>query len=83
MSRFYESLIKERKKAKPNSSIVNMYLNKEFISRRNWLECTPAEYRVEKFLETYPCFQNHAEVSNIIFTVIQTRTGAKQCHPLN
>ena len=65
MSRHHSALMKEMEKTKPSPVVVNFYLNKEFQSRRNWLRCTPAEYRCEKFFSTYPCFKDHVEV-NII-----------------
>lgn len=63
MSRHYNALIKELRKSKPNVLVVNTYLNKEFLSRRNWLRITPADYRCEKFCKIYTCFKNHVEVN--------------------
>ena len=62
MKRHYKLLEKEMKKKNPNRQIVNMYLNKEFDTRRKWLESIPAEERCKQLLEFYPCFTDHIEV---------------------
>ena len=64
MSRHYEKLIAESKKTKPNANIINIYLNKEFPARRNWLQHLDGENRVEIFMEAYPCFSDHQEVNS-------------------
>ena len=62
MRRHYNALIKETEKKKPNPAVVNSYLNKEFSTRRSWLEGVSAGERVEKLLDVYPCFKDHVEV---------------------
>ena len=62
MARMYSNLKNELKKNKPIATVVNMYLNKEFASRRKWLQSTNFDSRSVMFIEAYPCFKNHVEV---------------------
>ena len=59
--RHYTSLEKKMKK-NPNVMIVNMYLNKEYQARRDWLESISAENRCQQLLAMHPCFTDHVEV---------------------
>ena len=71
MERHYSGL----KKKKP--SPVNLYLNKEFSARRDWLSDVSAGERVEKLLEAYSCFKDHVEVNTIVDL---TRTKVIELH---
>jgi hypothetical protein len=62
LKRHYRLLEKEMKKKKPDKTIVNIYLNKEFSTRRDWLQKIPAEKRCQMVLDFYPCFADHVEV---------------------
>ena len=62
MTRHYSALTKECKKKKPNPAVLNLYLNKEFASRRKWLRTTDAQTRCHDLVEKYPCFKDHVEV---------------------
>eukprot|EP00112_Aurelia_sp_Birch-Aquarium-sp1_P023159 Seg679.17 transcript_id=Seg679.17/GoldUCD/mRNA.D3Y31 product="hypothetical protein" protein_id=Seg679.17/GoldUCD/D3Y31 len=62
MAHHYRSLKKEMTKKKPNEDVINSYLNKEFVARRNWARTIPAEHRCRKIVEVYPCFKDHVEV---------------------
>jgi hypothetical protein len=56
-------------KSKPNVEIINLYLNKDFPARREWLLSTAAQTCCEEFFLKYPCFQDHIEVSEIIISL--------------
>jgi hypothetical protein len=60
--RHYTALNKEQKKRKPNKSVINIYLNAEFVSRRQCFETTPKEGRPRKVLDDYPCLKDPYEV---------------------
>lgn len=63
MERHYNGLWKESQKKKPNVDVVNSFLNKEYSSRRVWLEDVPPAERVEQLMKKYPCFHDHVEVN--------------------
>ena len=60
--RHCNSLNKEQKKAKPNKSVINKYLNVEFSSRRRKLQAGNQVDRARMIFENYPCFKDPCEV---------------------
>ena len=62
LKRHQSGLQKELQKKEPNPGVVNLYLNKEYTKRREWLQMLPAEGRVTQLLSYYPCFKDHVEV---------------------
>ena len=67
MERHKNGLWKETQKKKPNVDVVNSFLNKDYSSRRVWLEYVSPAERVE-LMKKYPCFHDHVEV-NIAFVI--------------
>ena len=59
---------REMDKKNQNENVVNCSLNKESLSRREWLMNISAEERAAKLLEVYPCFKDHVEVDKYILT---------------
>lgn len=62
MGRLYNSLLKECRKNKPSTNVINAYLNQEFKSRRAHIESMSVEERCSTLFELYPCFKNPVEV---------------------
>ena len=57
MAKYYDNIVAESKKQKPNKKLLSYYLNMEFPSRRNCINCTKLEYRCAEFFKTYTsCF---------------------------
>ena len=63
MARHFQAIQKEMSKGRPNTQVINVYLDKEFNTRREWLTMIPAEERCKELLEVYPCFKDHVEVT--------------------
>ena len=74
--RHYNSLNKEQKKKKPNKSVINKYLNMEFVSRRNRLQATVKESRPQFIIENYPCFKDPSEVCKMQAILIILKIGS-------
>ena len=68
--RHYQLLQREMNKKKPDEKVVNIYLNKEFHMRRDWLQKIPAEKRCQMVLHSYPCFSDHVEVQYTLFILV-------------
>ena len=67
MSKYYDKIVTESKKLNPNKKLLNYYLNLEFPSRRNWINCTKPEYRCAEFFKTYTsCFSEPFKVRILI-----------------
>lgn len=62
MERHLKAIKREMAKKNPNAKVVNVYLDKEFHSRRSWLQNIPAAGRCGNLLDVYPCFKDHVEV---------------------
>ena len=67
MTKNYDKIVAESKKQNPNKKLLNYYLNLEFTSRRNQINCTKPEYRCAEFFKTYTsCFSEPFEVRFLI-----------------
>ena len=67
MAKYYDKIVAESKKQNPNKKLLNYYLNQEFPSRRNWINCTKPEYRYVEFFKTCTsCFSKPFEVRFLI-----------------
>ena len=74
MERHYQILSKECQRAKPKWEIVNYYLNKEFLNRRNFVKVTPASVQTKEFLATYPCFKKAGAMCSSFWNTTEFRT---------
>ena len=79
MQRHFKALQKEMQKKKPDVEVVNVYLNKEFQGRHNWLRMIPAAERCKELLDAYPCFKNYVEVIEIISLLFCIHYTEKVC----
>ena len=67
MAKYYDKIVAESKKQNPHKKLLNYYLNLEFPSRRNWINCTKPEYICANFFKTYTsCFSEPFEVRSLI-----------------
>ena len=67
MAKYYNKIVAERKKQNPNKKLLNCYLNLEFLSRQNCINCTKPKYRYVEFFKTYTlCFIEPFEVRFLI-----------------
>ena len=65
--RYYKSLDKEQRKAKPKPLVINKYLNLDFVARRKLIRGTRKESRPGKIFEMYPCLKDPNEVSTTMY----------------
>ena len=56
MTKYYDKIVAESKKQNPKKKLLNYYLNLEFPSRQNWVNCTKPEYRCTEFFKTYTSY---------------------------
>ena len=54
MGRHFMAIQKEMAKGRPNTQVINVNLDKEFNTRREWLTKIPDEERCKELLEVYP-----------------------------
>lgn len=57
------------KKSKPNLTVVNLYLDKTFSTRRELLH----EKGQEEYIKMYPCFNSPVMVNVIFISVLLAR----------
>ena len=79
MQRHFKALQKEMQKKKPDVEVVNVYLNKEFQGRHNWLRMIPAAERCKELLDAYPHFKDYVEVIEIFFLLFSLHYTEKVC----
>ena len=67
VAKYYDKIVAENKKQNSDKKLLNYYLNLEFPSRRNLINCPKPEYRCAEFFKTYTsCFSEPFQVRFLI-----------------